>query len=459
MISKIDDFLINIEKKEKIIKYLKTIYRVEVGEDAIVPDVYIDDDKGMKLDTFQTEEAVTDQETQFSSFKEKINSLKLPEVNDKDIKAKIAKMRKEKSPLLLKEINLANYGEKGISIDLIKRLLDGLRILKSVEVVNLRNNKLDDSYIEYINEFFNIEGLKRIDISFNNFQKNAGKKLYTALKTGGKLEYFDCSFNPFCSDEFVCSQIMHALKSHPNIFHVGISDCTKDAVMRSISVLPNLRSLNLDDSKYKTKTLEYLYKQLIDKKFNIAELSFRFMSIETMNCSIFERVLRHNKTLVHLNLYGCNLSDCFGSRIIKEIEYNKTLVTLNLGFNNLGDEFCLSLGKKIQLNYVLATINITKNYSISNKNFIHIVESLINNQTLTSLGDLTDTKIGVKLRESAELILAMNKKFIYNEIGIDFSKTEKQNFLKLSMEGLTKVVDEIKIEDSERDKNLKDATM
>ena len=169
MISKIDDFLINIEKKEKIIKYLKTIYRVEVGEDAIVPDVYIDDDKGMKLDTFQTEEAVSDQETQFSSFKEKINSLKLPEVNDKDIKAKIAKMRKEKSPLLLKEINLANYGDKGISIDLIMRLLDGLRILKSVEVVNLRNNKLDDSYIEYINEFFNIEGLKRIDISFNNF--------------------------------------------------------------------------------------------------------------------------------------------------------------------------------------------------------------------------------------------------------------------------------------------------
>ena len=160
--------------------------------------------------------------------------------------------------------------------------------------------------------------------------------------------------------------------------------------------------------------------------------------------------------MVHLNLYGCNLSDCAGSRIIREIDMNKTLVTLNLGLNNLGDDFCNNLGLKIPNNYTLQNIIISKNYHISNQNFFHVVESLVNNQTLTNLGDLTDTKIGVKLRESAELILNMNKKFLYNEILLDFSKTEKQNLLKLSMEGFNKVIDEIKIIDNDRERDIND---
>ena len=459
MLSKVDEFLLNIEKKEKVIKYLKTIYRVEVGEEAVVPDAYIEG--GMRLETFNTEEggaSSSELETQFSTFKEKINSLKLPEINDKDIKAKIAKMRKEKSPLLLKEINISNYGDKGITQELFMKLLDGMRILKSVEMINLKNNKLDDSYIDFVCELLNIEGLKRIDISFNNFQKNAARKLYTTIKTGKALEYFDCSFNPFCSDEFSVTQVTFSLKSHPNIFHIGISDCTRDSVLKVIPYLPNLRSLNLDDCRYKAKSLEQLFKQLTDKKYSnsIAELSMRYLPIDTINSGIFEKIVRLNKTLVHLNLYGCNLSDCAGSRIIKEIENNKTLVSLNLGFNNLGDEFCASFGQKIDHNYTLSTINITKNYLICNKNFYHIVESLVNNQTLTSLGDLTDTKVGVKLRESAELILGINKKFLYNEILLDFSKTEKQNFLRLSMEGVEKVADEININKNERERDIKD---
>jgi len=455
MISKIDDFLLNIEKKEKVIKYLKTIYKVEVGEEAMIPDVYIDG--GMRLDSLQTTQDVSaDSETQFSTLKEKINSLKLPEVNDKDIKNKIAKMKKERNPLLIKEVNLANYGDKGMSLELFKRLLEGMRIFKSVETINLRNCKLDDSYIDLINELFNIDNMKRVDISFNNLSKNAGKKLYNALKAGGKLEYFDCSFNPFCSDEYVCSGIMGALKNHQNLFHIGLSDSSRDSVIRFISVFPNLRSINLDDCKYKAKSLDYLLKQLTDKRFNIAEVSLRFVNIDTMNGHIFEKLIKQNKTLVHLNLYGCNLSDCAGSRIIREIDMNKTLVTLNLGLNNLGDDFCNNLGLKIPNNYTLQNIIISKNYHISNQNFFHVVESLVNNQTLTNLGDLTDTKIGVKLRESAELILNMNKKFLYNEILLDFSKTEKQNLLKLSMEGFNKVIDEIKIIDNDRERDIND---
>lgn len=416
MISGIDTFIKNIEEKDKIITYLKNIYKIEVGSDAIIPEGYIKDGTLNDLnENFKTEEIETN--NQFSTFEEKIAALNLPSVADKNIKLKIAKWKKEKdTKYLIKHLDLSNYYDKGISLPLLKQIFDGIKILKSVEDINLKKNNLDESYCDTICDLFIIENLKRIDLSFNNFTKNSAKKLAQAIKSSNRLEYLDLSFNPFCSDEFSCSNICTSIRSHPNLYHFGISDASKDSAVRVLSFKPDLRSLNLDDSKYKLKAFEFLAKYLLDKKSTLAVLSMRFTYIDLFCAGLLEKSLRLNKSLVYLNLYSTGLSDIAGSRIISLLDNNKTIIEIDLGANFLSENFSKSFNRVVKLNNTASKINISKNYLITNESFGIILEGLVNNGNIVSLGNLSDMKIGVKMRESAEIILQLNNNFINREV-------------------------------------------
>lgn len=444
MLTQVDTFIKNIEKKDKIINYLKSIYKIEVGEEAVIPDVYIEGDEEAKKEevNFGSESS-----EHFASFEEKIDSLNLPSVNDKNIKLKIAKLKKAKdTKFLIKHLNLSGYAYKGFSLDLFKRVVEGLKIFKSVEDINLRKNNLDDSYAEQICELFNIEGLKRIDLSYNHFHKGAAKKFTNAVKNSSKLEYLDLTHNPFNQDEYSCANICTALKSHPNLFHFGLSDSSRDSALRVLQFKPDLRSLNLEDSRYKHKAFEYFTKFLVDKKYTLAVLSLKYCTIDLFSANHLEKSLRVNKTLVYLNLYSSGLSDIAATRIISALEMNRTLIDLDLGANKLGEIFCHKVNKLLKVNNILNRLNISKNYLITSDDFSLILEGLVNNQSIISLGDLSDMKIGVKIRESAEIILDLNRKYIdggkINELNgtntlnslTEFNKSQKMNFFKSSVD-------------------------
>ena len=426
MISQVDDFIKQIEKKEKIINYLKTIYRIEIGDEPIVPEAYIE--KGIIEDG----DTNTDNK-EYATFSEKVESFRLPDISDKNIKLKIQKLKKQKdTKFLLKTIDISNYGDKGFKIDILKKLVDGVKILKSVEVLNLKNNKMDDSFSDLVSDIFTIDSIKRLDLSFNNFSKVSGKKFASIIKNYKHLEFIDFTFNPLCLDDFSCTQISIAIKSHLNLFHFGLSDSSKDSVIKLLNSKPNIRSLNLDDCKYKLKSFESLFKCLADKKFSLAILFLRHTNIDGFVGFHIEKTLRLNKTLIYVNLYGCGITDKVGSKLISSLETNTTLVEIDLGFNKLSTLFCEKLSCVINVNTILNTVNLSKNILIDSSNFQCIVEALVNNQHIISLGDLTETKIGVKLRESADIILNLNRKFNENEIASELNKTQKQGFFQAS---------------------------
>ncbi len=428
MISQVDDFIRQIEKKEKIINYLKTIYRIEVGDEPIVPEAYIE--KGI----IEENDSNT-QSKEYATFAEKVESFKLPDISDKNIKLKIQKLKKQKdTKFLLNNIDVSNYGDKGFKIEILKKLVDGIKILKSVEVLNLKNNKMDDSYSDLICDILTIDSIKRIDISFNNFSKSSGKKFAGTIKNYKHLEYIDFTYNPLCLDEISCTQISVAIKSHPNLFHFGLSDSSKDAVIRLLASKPNIRSLNLDDCKYKLKSFENLFRYLSDKKYFLAVLYLRYTNIDGYVSFHLEKTFRLNKTLVYINLYGCGITDKTGAKLISSLDNNNTLIEIDLGYNKLSSFFCERLSEVLRINNTLNIITLSKNFLIDSSNFQCVVESLVNNQHIISLGDLTETKIGVKLRESAEIILSLNKKFNDNEIALDLNKTQKQGFFQASLD-------------------------
>jgi hypothetical protein len=432
MNSRIENCIKELEYKDRIINYLKNIYKIEVGEDVLIPDAYIMEKK-KDLDKYTLDDELLVAKP-FQSFEEKVNALRLPDVNDKNIKNKIAKLKKERdTKILIRHLDLSNYGEKGITPELLKKVVDGMKVLKSVEWIDLRYNKLDDSYSNVLGELFGIDTLKRVDLAHNSLNKVAVKKLINILKVAKHLEYFDISFNPI-NDEIVCMNLCNAIRFHDKIFHFGLSDLSKNAAVNFVHYKSELRSLNIDDARYKPKAYETVTKFLTEKRYNLAVLSMRYNNVDLVVAHSIAKGLRLNKTLVYINLYNCGIIDLAGERIINALETNKTLVELDLSKNKLAELSCQAIGNLLKQNTIITKLHISKNFSITDASFTKIIDGLVHNQTLQSLGNLSDLKISLKLRQSVEQLLNLNLEYVNNKIAGDLNKSQKLDYLKVSMD-------------------------
>lgn len=463
MISKVDNIIKTLEKKEKIISYLKSIYKVEVGEEPTIPEAYIDqnilDDKNLennllKLNILEPNQQDGEETMQYSSFHEKVISLRFPSLQDKTIKQKIAKIKKEKEKnpsnknyyQQINDLDLSGYGEKEFNYELLKQVCDTMKLFKTLTSLNLSRNSIDDSYVELLAEFLAFPTLKKINLSFNQIGKNAMKKLIPLLRNNLALESLDFRCNPFCLDEHVCSNICQALKGNSNLVYFALCDFGADAPgMKMLQQKnKNLQTLILEDCRYKPKTYEILRKALIDKKSTLNYLSLKLNTIEINSAHLIEKGIRFNKSLVYINLSNCGLSDLSAAKLISALEQNKTLSEIDLAQNKLANLFCAALGKVLKLNNKLSKINISRNNNIKDADFQFVVECLVDNQSIVSLGNLEETKIGIKLRESVEIILQLNRQFSSSQISLENTQAQKIDFLKASVDNFNKENKEVK---------------
>ena len=410
MISSIENLVESIDQKDRVINYLKTMYKEKTGEEPIIPDPSTDNPS---MPTEPDEQVDSVPNAKFQFFKDKVNSLNLPSANDKDAKNRIEKLRRKKdTSVLIQKLDLSHFAHKEVSHELLKRVIEGLKILKSVEMLNLSHNDLNDSYIDIIIEFLLLPKLSKIDLSFNKLSPGCIKKLNNTIKAAKNLQYLDVSYNPFNNDEYSCLTLCSCMKSCEKLIHFGICDSSRDSGIRVLSMRPGLRSLNLEDSRYKKKTWDFFTRYLSNKKYELAVLSLKFCHIDFIyGAQFLAKGLSKNRTLISLNLYGTSLCDVSGKLIVESLINHKVMKELDLGGNYLSTQSCMALGKMLKINKVINIINLSKNYNLVNENFAYVIEGLVENQTLTSLGDLLDTKIGVKYRESTEKLLIINKKF------------------------------------------------
>ena len=410
MISSIENLVESIDQKDRVINYLKTMYKEKTGEEPIIPDPSTDNPS---MPTEPDEQVDSVPNAKFQFFKDKVNSLNLPSANDKDAKNRIEKLRRKKdTSVLIQKLDLSHFAHKEVSHELLKRVIEGLKILKSVEMLNLSHNDLNDSYIDIIIEFLLLPKLSKIDLSFNKLSPGCIKKLNNTIKAAKNLQYLDVSYNPFNNDEYSCLTLCSCMKSCEKLIHFGICDSSRDSGIRVLSMRPGLQSLNLEDSRYKKKTWDFFTRYLSNKKYELAVLSLKFCHIDFIyGAQFLAKGLSKNRTLISLNLYGTSLCDVSGKLIVESLINHKVMKELDLGGNYLSTQSCIALGKMLKINKVINIINLSKNYNLVNENFAYVIEGLVENQTLTSLGDLLDTKIGVKYRESTEKLLIINKKF------------------------------------------------
>jgi hypothetical protein len=474
MKTQIDTIIKNLEKKEKIISYLKTIYRLEIGEEPTIPQAYLDKNLTEDNENETEREKKTENEIEslkhekntnssinnnikkeisYQTFEEKFESLKFPSLQDKKIKDKILKIRKEISIIEKNynnnnknqktteenynklnydnnnssnntidnqfnnpykhylDLDLSNYGEKGFSFDIFKTIVNTLKLFKSLNSIDLSRNNIDDSYRDLLIEIISFPSIKKINLSYNLLTKNSMKKIIIALRANTNFEFLDFRYNPFSLDEYTCNNLCSTLKDNEVIEFFGISDSTKDsAAIRLLSFKnKNIKTLLLDDSKYKPKNFELLKRSLIQKTCKLEILSMKFNTINITSAYFIEKSLKFNKSLLYLNLSSCGISDLSSSLIISAMDFNKNLTELDLSANKISNLFCHRFSEVLKINKTLVKVNLTKNYFMYDAHFQKIVESLVENQSILCLGNLEETKISIKLRESVEFILNLNK--------------------------------------------------
>ena len=423
MISKIGSLIKTIENDEKLIAYIKQAYKEKTGEDIVIPDLKLLTEKQMRKE----EDSDIHPNLKFNSFKDKVIALNLPDINDRETRLRLDKLRRIKdTKVLIKESDLSHFSGKDITPDLLYRVLDGFKALKSLEEINLSHNGMGDEFIDVICDFLMLKGLTKLNLSFNKLTKISVKKLVATLKGCKRLIYLDISYNDFTSDKYSCILLCGALKECDKIAHFGINDSSGDSSLRFINNhSSSLTSINLEDSKFKKKNWETLSKILSSKKCKIQKLSLKFCTMNYNFTQNLIKALRKNNTLIYLNLYNTALGDLQGTKIIFAFEKNEILEELDLGSNFLSIQFCQAFGHVLRNNYHLRKVNISKNQMITRENYFFILEGLVHNQSIISLGDLIDTKIGVKCRECTEKLLNLNKNIEWRDL--EMIKKQKAN--------------------------------
>ena len=246
------------------------------------------------------------------------------------------------------------------------------------------------------------------------------------------------------------------MKECDKIEHFGINDTSGDSSLRFINNHPTLISVNLEDSLYKKKNWDSLSKIISNtKKFKIENLSLKFCTIKLDSALSLIKAFKKNNTLKYLNLYNTGLNDLTGPQIIFAFAQNQSLQELDLGANKLSTNFCKAFGAVLRTNFHLRKVNITKNHMISRDDYFFILEGLVNNQSIISLGDLIDMKIGVKCRECTEKLLSMNKNIDWRDL--EQIKKAKSNiyFSNIGTEHLQLQLEESKENNSSIDTNEK----
>jgi len=408
MISNIGALIETIEDNEKLIAYMKKAYKEKTGEDIVIPDLKALAERQLR----KHEDVETHPNLKFNSFKDKVIALNLPDIKDRETRMRLDKLRRLKdTKILIKKLDISHFAGKDITPELLYTVLDGLKALRSVEEVNLSHNNLGDNFIDVISDYLMLKGLYRINLSYNNLTKASVKKLVATLKGCRRLESIDVSYNPFNLDEYSCILICSSLKECDKIVHFGINDSSRESGLRFINNHPSLTSVNLEDSRYKKRAWGTLSRIISNKrKYKINRLSLKFCKIDLIFAvPPLIRAFKKNVTLMYLNLYNTGLDDFSGAQIISAFCNHKFLEELDLGANFLCIHFCKAFGRVLRVNNILRKVNITKNHNISRDDYFYILEGLVNNQSILSLGDLIDMKIGVKCRECTEKLLNLNK--------------------------------------------------
>lgn len=178
----------------------------------------------------------------------------------------------------------------------------------------------------------------------------------------------------------------------------------KPIVQLCKSVLFNrkIKSLNLSHSKLTDLAITALCNGLKATKRPpaLAALSLSHCYLDPRQVILLSEMLKHNRSLVKLELSYNGLISNVGRYLIESLRFNYSLNLLNLSHNSLDSYFCHILAEQLKRNTVLYECDLGGN-PFGEDGAAVLIECLgVSNKTLHSLGDLAkNPNLGICVRE------------------------------------------------------------
>ena len=209
----------------------------------------------------------------------------------------------------------------------------------SLEVVNVRNNKLQSSGIKAISKAFrNIYHLRLLALNGNDIDEEAAEDIASIIANNVTTEKL-LLYNNALKSKGICT-ICQALRGHKylKVFRIGknsIQEEAADYIAEVINHNPLLRVVDVASNKLLTKGIMKITKQL-EKNTNLQKLSLNENNITCTDSAAasLARIIMNNSKLKALHLDNNNFSISGNSKIVEAI--NKLTVLKELTINNTG---------------------------------------------------------------------------------------------------------------------------
>jgi len=246
----------------------------------------------------------------------------------------------------------------------IKKIVEALKINKTITRLDLNNNKISNDGTKVLAEALKINTkLETLNISNNNIRYSGAKALAEALKTNKTLILFNISNNNIGYDGGIA--IADALKINTTLLDLNLSENKINDgavyIADALKINTTLLKLNLEQNYIKDNGAVKIAEALIVNKtlldLNLCGNNIRYGVIPIANA------LEKNTTLTNLNLSVNNITidEEIAIHIANALGRNTTLLNLNLGGNRLRNNGVTPIVTALKINNTLLYINLDEN--------------------------------------------------------------------------------------------------
>ena len=252
---------------------------------------------------------------------------------------------------MIQTIDLSGFRDRRISRSGLRELLDGLELLPCIRSLNLSNNGITDEFDKEVLELFSMPKIKAINLSMNLMKTlglQIGKKLRDEVF---HIQWLDVTMNDFDQDTQTVNTLIQGIRKQVKIIYVGltVTGTQSDQLVRVMvpKKPPTTISLNMRNSNFeKSKScFPYLARCMNNADYHLTALNLKFCFLEFPQIKILADALRHNKSLIKLDLSNNALSWRVGNYVIEALQDNVFLSELNLHGNQLNDDFAAYLAE------------------------------------------------------------------------------------------------------------------
>ena len=325
-------------------------------------------------------------------------SLRLLDIHDNPISAgvvHIAESLKQNHSLL--EINL---GRCGISEEGCKAIGDALIVNRSLQVLDLRGNPISADVVHIAESLKQNHSLLEINLGRCGISEEGCKAIGDALMVNRSLQVLELHGNPISAGVI---HIAESLKRNHSLIELNLGNCGTSeegfkAVCEALMVgRRSLQVLDLHENSIEEKRCKAIGDALVvDMSVEVLDQCHNPISAGAIHVA---GSLKYNHSLLKLNLRNCDISEKGGKDIGDALMVNRSLQVLDL-YDNPISAGVVHIAESLKHNHSLLKLNL-RNCDISQEGGKAIGNALMVNRSLQVL-DLHGNPISAGVVHIAE---------------------------------------------------------